>query len=72
LYYTVTRTAVRTLLVQGNLLVARPVRAADGRDAAVVFATFRKVKRATSTCIYTLRMLIPGVSSITSRISSSA
>jgi hypothetical protein len=32
------RTAGRTLLTQGSLVVTRPMHAADGRDTAVVLA----------------------------------
>jgi hypothetical protein len=64
-------TTGRTLLAQGNLVVTRPVHAADGRDTAVVLATLQTVKWVTPTCIDTLHVLIPGVPFTTSRISSS-
>jgi hypothetical protein len=39
LYHTVVRTTGRTLLMQINFLVTRPVHAADGRNTAAVLAT---------------------------------
>jgi hypothetical protein len=42
LYHTVVRTTGRTLLVQGNLVVARPVHPAGGRDTAVVLTALSR------------------------------